>query len=167
VRTVKGLRVATSGLSNCMGVVVHSPLHGKGCLAHIEAEPQATYAATFKVYIDYMIAKTLKYGGAADPNMQVALFGNRSGPSDAQFTADIMQVLTDAGIQAGEISDQRNTMGGGPHHFAGAQPRIPGASGAGAIAYDPTTGTVEFYLAGAAGPGDSRHSSGIRRKKLQ
>jgi len=166
VRTVKGLRVATSGLSNCMGVVVHSPLHSKGCLAHIEAEPLATYGATFKTYIDYMIEKIVKYGGA-DPNMQVALFGNRGGPGDAQFTADIMQALTDAGVQAAEISDQRNTVGAGAQHFVGGQPRIPGASGAGAIAYDPTTGTVEFYLAGAAGPGDSRHTSGIRRKKLQ
>jgi hypothetical protein len=48
--------VGTTDLSNCMGVVIHSPAKSRGCLAHIEAETSTDrYLNVFTDYIHQMI----------------------------------------------------------------------------------------------------------------
>lgn len=169
VRSRHGRRIGTLNMFNCMGVVVHSPSAGIGCLAHIEAEAYATYDATFNQFITYMVSKIRKYGGAA-PTMQAALFGNANGAENQAFTIAIHNHMVAAGIPHGEILDQRNhTPGGGPFYDAGALART--GTNFGSITYQPAAGdgVVTCFTAFVAQPG---HTSsfidyGIRKKQLQ
>jgi hypothetical protein len=52
----EGRLAGTTDLSNCMGVVIHSPAKSRGCLAHIEAETSINrYLDVFADYIHQMI----------------------------------------------------------------------------------------------------------------
>ncbi|OJY66758.1 MAG: hypothetical protein BGP12_10790 [Rhodospirillales bacterium 70-18] len=164
VRTISARRVGTSGMFNCMGVVLHSPAHHIGCLAHIEAMPtDATYLQMFQTYIVYMRSKIIKYGGN-DAGMQAALFGNMNGSTSQALTTGLKTSLVMCGIASTQITDQRNQTGGGPFYDAGVVARIN--ANFPSIAYDPATGTVECFSA-LHTPTPSANTTGIRRKKLQ
>jgi hypothetical protein len=170
VRSVKHRRIGTDRLANCLGLVVHSPNAGIGCLAHIEAEG-ATYAATFNTFLLYMISKIRKYAPrGVVPTLQLALFGNAQGSQDAAFTAAIRLHIIAAGVPAADILDQRNhPPGGGPFYDAGALPRS--ANFFGAITYAPAVGDGLVLCFGPFGAQPAHASSiidwGIRKRKLQ
>ncbi len=168
VRSLKGRRVGTSGLANCTGLVVHSPLDGIGCLAHIEAQDRPQYEAAFKRFLVYMIGKIRKYGPRGGA-LQAGLFGNLNGARDQAFTAAIHAHLITAGIAHHDILDQRNHLGNGQYYSAGPLPRNDTVFTA--ITYQPAPGdgVVRCFPHGGPRP---RHSEswidwGIRRKKLQ
>lgn len=164
VRTIRNRAVGTTAMFNCMGVVIHSPQHHIGCLAHIEAMGTfAAYTTTFQTFIVYMISKIIKYGGT-DAGMQAGLFGNMNGAEDQGFTGNLKNSLIAAGIRSTEIADQRNHNGAGPFYDAGVVVRIN--ANFPSIIYDPTTGTVNCY-SGMMALTDNTTSTGIRKKQLQ
>lgn len=126
VRSLKGRRAGTTGLANCTGLAVRSPLDGIGCLAHIEAQERPMYEATFKCFLVYMIGKIRKYGprgGHCGRALRAGLFGNSGGARDRAFTAAIHAHPIAAGIAHNDILDQRNRLGDGRHYTAGPPPR--------------------------------------------
>ncbi|WP_270936215.1 hypothetical protein [Falsiroseomonas oryzae] len=168
VRSIQGRRIGTSALMNCMGLVIHSPQHRIGCVAHIEAEgTTAAYITAFQRYLAYMLSKIIKYGGS-DGGMQVGLFGNVQGSTDGVLSAAIRNSCIAAGIRSTEISDQRNCANLGLFQPAGPHRPLGGLYGA--IAYDPTAGIVDCY-AQTVGPPivpvPDATQTGIRRKQLQ
>jgi hypothetical protein len=168
VRSLKGRRIGTLNMFGCMGVVIHSPSAGIGCLAHIEAEGYDTYAATFNTFITYMISKIRKYGGKA-PTFQAALFGNFDGTTNQVFTTAIHDYLVAAGVPHDQILDQRNRQGDGPFYNAGAVPRSEDRFGS--ITYTPVKGDGVVQVYGAFGNQPQHASSvidwGIRKRQLQ
>jgi hypothetical protein len=168
VRSLKRRRIGTINMFNCMGVVVHSPSAGIGCLAHIEAEDYATYGATFNTFITYMVGKIRKYGGAA-PTFQAALFGNANGSSNQAFSNAIHAHMLAAGIPHAEILDNRNHVGGGAHYNIGAIARTEQTFGS--ITYRPGAGDGVVLCFGPYGAQPGHASScidwGIRKKRLQ
>ena len=168
VRTVKGAAVGTGGLSNCMGIVIHSPARNIGCLAHVEAEaiPQP-YGEVFDNFVHYMISKIAKYGGQdAVVGLQVALFGNNGGLRSEELTASITESLVGRGVALAEIIDQRSMVGAGANHPVGTGVRAVGLNMTGTIVYDPATGSVHAYNLGKI-PAVARSARGVRAKKLQ
>lgn len=168
VRSLKGHRIGTRNMFNCTGVVVHSPSAGIGCLAHIEAEDYATYAATFNIFIVYMVGKIRKYG-TVNATLQAALFGNANGSGNQAFSAAIHGHMVAAGIPHAEILDNRNRVGAGPFYDAGALPRTEQMFGS--ITYRPAAGdgVVCCFGVGGAQPAQSNNfiDWGIRKKQLQ
>jgi len=168
VRSLKGRRIGTLNMFGCMGIVMHSPSAGIGCLAHIEAEDYATYAATFNTFIVYMIGKIRKYGGL-NPTLQAALFGNFDGTRNQAFTVAIHGHLVTAGVPHDQILDQRNREGDGPFYDAGAVARNEDRFGS--ITYKPAKGDGVVQVFGAFARQPAHTSSvvdwGIRKKQLQ
>jgi hypothetical protein len=70
--------------------------------------------------------------------------GNSGGQNNLAFTKAARAILVNEGIAATEITDQRNRIGAGPFHDAGATARINAMFDK--FAYDPATGTVTCYV---------------------
>ncbi|HUB47871.1 MAG TPA: hypothetical protein VMB73_23070 [Acetobacteraceae bacterium] len=170
VRSIKGLRVGTKNLMGCMGLVVHAPNKGIGCLAHIEAaDSEINYVNVFKKFFDYMTGKIYKYGGN-DATLQVALFGNVTWAVSASFGTSIHDYMVNKRVPHAQILDNRNRRHGGPAVFdIGAVPRTEQVITG--ITYRPAAGDLVVNASPYTAAQPSHVSKfidwGIRKRQLQ
>jgi hypothetical protein len=124
--------IGTTGMFNCMGVVIHSPALSKGAVAHIEAEGVSDYLATVELFIERMIAD----GGLGPAGtLEIAFFGN-SGK-----VANMLPMLNRLGFANPSITDCRS--GDASSRMSQVAPPPAQLGGVtGNCFYVPSTGTV-------------------------
>ena len=158
----EGPPIGTTGLMNCLGIVIYNQAGQCGIVAHVEAAAAADYPAVVDGALETMM-QTLNKGKARGGDLSVVLLGNAAGGDDLtkRLGESVTKHVTRLRQNTPDFQDLRTNRGSNVH---GAQSSVYKGKWGGCV-LDPKNGIL--WIAYFLPPGDESNVNGVSQFDIQ